>query len=338
MPVFAQLFGVHINLDSLPALGKAKIQHVALDKSSGVMRIQIALSQLLTAAQLRQVSGALEKKLGLEKCEIEPHYPPELFSPDYFPELIYALRAAGVPVNGFLEDATAWLDDGVLRIGLKNGGLELLREKDLSGTIQRILLDRFSLSLQVELREEGAPGREQDDAQERELVRRAQEQLQNSAVRETAKAASGRRSRKDANEPDGAKKGRLSFDIAGLPFAGNEVQVLKGKVVQTPPTPLREIGEAGGGVVVWGDVFQIDCKISRDGSKKIYSVGFTDYTSSNVLKIFSDTAKPDFMDTLKKGDTLLVRVDQTGPACHTGTRTCFDDGLLTGATGTGEAS
>lgn len=23
------------------------------------------------------------------------------------------------------------------------------------------------------------------------------------------------------------------------------------------------------------------------------------------------------------GDTLLVTVDQTGPACHTGTRTCF---------------
>ncbi|MCP2254575.1 phosphoribosyl-AMP cyclohydrolase [Prauserella aidingensis] len=27
-------------------------------------------------------------------------------------------------------------------------------------------------------------------------------------------------------------------------------------------------------------------------------------------------------------DTLLVRVDQTGPACHTGTRTCFDADLL----------
>ena len=30
------------------------------------------------------------------------------------------------------------------------------------------------------------------------------------------------------------------------------------------------------------------------------------------------------------GDTLLVTVDQEGPACHTGTRTCFDDGLLGG--------
>jgi phosphoribosyl-AMP cyclohydrolase len=28
------------------------------------------------------------------------------------------------------------------------------------------------------------------------------------------------------------------------------------------------------------------------------------------------------------GDTLLVRVDQSGPACHTGTRTCFSDVLL----------
>ena len=28
------------------------------------------------------------------------------------------------------------------------------------------------------------------------------------------------------------------------------------------------------------------------------------------------------------GDTVLVKVDQEGPACHTGTRTCFDDGLL----------
>ena len=31
------------------------------------------------------------------------------------------------------------------------------------------------------------------------------------------------------------------------------------------------------------------------------------------------------------GDTLLVKVDQHGPACHTGDRTCFDAALLGGA-------
>jgi len=34
------------------------------------------------------------------------------------------------------------------------------------------------------------------------------------------------------------------------------------------------------------------------------------------------------------GDTLLLKVDQEGLACHTGTRTCFDDGLLDSVTGT----
>ncbi|WP_205347401.1 phosphoribosyl-AMP cyclohydrolase [Pseudonocardia broussonetiae] len=28
------------------------------------------------------------------------------------------------------------------------------------------------------------------------------------------------------------------------------------------------------------------------------------------------------------GDAIVVVVDQTGPACHTGTRTCFDDDVL----------
>lgn len=30
------------------------------------------------------------------------------------------------------------------------------------------------------------------------------------------------------------------------------------------------------------------------------------------------------------GDTLLVKVHQEGPACHTGARTCFDDDVLLG--------
>jgi phosphoribosyl-AMP cyclohydrolase len=33
------------------------------------------------------------------------------------------------------------------------------------------------------------------------------------------------------------------------------------------------------------------------------------------------------------GDALLVRVDQVGPACHTGARSCFDAGLLNAVPG-----
>lgn len=44
-------------------------------------------------------------------------------------------------------------------------------------------------------------------------------------------------------------------------------------------------------------------------------------TSGHVQRVVSISHDCD-------GDTLLMVVDQTGAACHTGTRTCFDDGQI----------
>jgi phosphoribosyl-AMP cyclohydrolase len=43
-------------------------------------------------------------------------------------------------------------------------------------------------------------------------------------------------------------------------------------------------------------------------------------TSGHVQRVVDVSADCD-------GDTLLVRVNQTGPACHTGERTCFHRGV-----------
>ncbi len=44
-------------------------------------------------------------------------------------------------------------------------------------------------------------------------------------------------------------------------------------------------------------------------------------TSGHVQRVVSAALDCD-------GDTILLKVDQTGPACHTGTRTCFDGRAL----------
>ena len=45
-------------------------------------------------------------------------------------------------------------------------------------------------------------------------------------------------------------------------------------------------------------------------------------TSGNIQTLVSMSLDCD-------GDTLLVRIDQTGVACHTGSRTCFDNREVT---------
>jgi phosphoribosyl-AMP cyclohydrolase len=54
-------------------------------------------------------------------------------------------------------------------------------------------------------------------------------------------------------------------------------------------------------------------------------------TSGNVQHVKSVALDCD-------GDTLLLKVDQTGPACHTGTHTCFDDRELPLTAATSDAS
>jgi phosphoribosyl-AMP cyclohydrolase len=44
-------------------------------------------------------------------------------------------------------------------------------------------------------------------------------------------------------------------------------------------------------------------------------------TSGNVQRVVSAALDCD-------GDTILLKVDQTGPACHTGSRSCFDGRAL----------
>jgi phosphoribosyl-AMP cyclohydrolase len=46
-------------------------------------------------------------------------------------------------------------------------------------------------------------------------------------------------------------------------------------------------------------------------------------TSGNIQHVMSVALDCD-------GDTVLVKVDQAGGACHTGDRTCFDTGVLLG--------
>ena len=83
--------------------------------------------------------------------------------------------------------------------------------------------------------------------------------------------------------------------------------LIKGKKITQSPTPLREVNVASGTVVVWGDIFASESRDTRDGSKVILTYSFSDYTSSNNMKIIDDARNRERYDMLKPGATVIVR-------------------------------
>ena len=104
-----------------------------------------------------------------------------------------------------------------------------------------------------------------------------------------------------------AKASKAAFDTEGLPFKPGTVRVLTGHAIRTKPIPLREVSQESGTVVVWGDIFDVQKKETRDGSKVILSIYFTDYTNSNVLKIIEEKKAAQIYDKLSPKTTIIVR-------------------------------
>lgn len=71
------------------------------------------------------------------------------------------------------------------------------------------------------------------------------------------------------------------------------------------------MSQESGRVVIWGDVFLSDNRLSRDGKTAILSYSITDYTSSINLKVITDKKSAEAFEKIKKGTTLLLRGEVT---------------------------
>ncbi|MEG2295750.1 MAG: PHP domain-containing protein, partial [Oscillospiraceae bacterium] len=102
---------------------------------------------------------------------------------------------------------------------------------------------------------------------------------------------------------------KATCDIENLPVDSSTMVIVMGKAIKSTTIPLEEITEDSGNVVVWGDIFAIDKRATKDGKKSIFSISFSDYTSSNILKIILDNTKIANIESLKIEDTIVVRGD-----------------------------
>ena len=70
---------------------------------------------------------------------------------------------------------------------------------------------------------------------------------------------------------------------------------------------IKSVNAESGIVTIWGDVFSLEDRLTKDNQKKIYSINITDYTGSITLKIIANKDKWKIFDSISKGSTLLIK-------------------------------
>jgi len=317
MKDFGNLFSRVVSIDLPQELREGEITAMRVDKSKRTMEIEIELKRLIAKSILATVETHLTEKLGISRTLLLPRYPGELFTADYLPELVQAVKRQGALVNGFFENAQAEYRDGCLKIYLSHGGYDILKKIGCDRMLRQVIREEFGLEVTVQF--DGVL--ELSKEQMAETVRPPEGFVPPPVSANTAPApgaSAAPAAPKPQRQFSGKKESgpsmekqevRVTFDADDLPIETEKMTVLMGRPVRDRPMPLRDVTQESGRVTVWGDIFSTEKRESRDGSKCIYSINFTDYTSSNTLKAIVDSTKSETMDSLQKGMTIVVRGD-----------------------------
>ncbi len=95
----------------------------------------------------------------------------------------------------------------------------------------------------------------------------------------------------------------LMFETtAFLPTA----KLVMGKPINDPPVAMDSVMNESESITVWGEIFEVEKKETKNGKSTIMTASFSDRTSSMVMKFFVYNTNLDKYDFIKKGNKVLV--------------------------------
>ena len=277
------------------SVGEGVIRRMAFSRDKTSLAVELDFSRLVPFADIRAFSEALKSGLGLKEVYAVPKYPSSLFSKEALPSLIEELKRR-VPVNGFLDNADFEVSGENLKINLKNGGESLLKSAGMEEALAKIIYSHFAVRAKIEL-----SGNLSVDNGER--FKQRDEILEKLTPPPPPPSYSRQQS-----SPEQTPSIEYPADIAGIELEPTATLILGREIhSQEPPAKLDEVNEKSGRVVIVGDVFSLDSRITRDEKRMIITAMVTDYRGSITVKVIDLVKKAEgVLDSLKIGQTLAM--------------------------------
>ena len=312
MQRFEDVFGKYIEKKSdSQALRQSDVAGLQIATEDNAVRITLSSATLISHAAIAEAQRSIAMGLLARVVEIKVHYPAELLGEEAFLLIIDYLKAANVPVNGFFRRAEITYENERFTVKLPEGIAAFLEPLALPGKIAAQADELFGVRPQVsfvpvpdyELKPVEEPAPVMEAAPEvpppPEEAPPWEEAPIPPAETESAPAA------KAPAKPRAPKKEKanIPYDEATKKPVGNY------RAIKGTPVPIGTLGLDSGSAVIWGDIFSVDCRDTRDKNHFIMSIAITDYTGSINLKIFDELSLKPKLGDLKPGMTVLVQGD-----------------------------
>lgn len=305
--VFSSQFGINLPQQA----SKGELTQLDINKQSRLIILSVNFSELIGRDLLFEAEKSITKVLAYHAV-IKPHFPTELFSADYFPQLYAAVRRDIPSINGTLNNAEVKFENNTLTINLLNGGKTLLDSKGFDKALVKQIYEEFNLHISVIYT--GTFEVEENNEEYKAAIQNAQEKINRENLQKAAEFYQEEAETAKQREEIHAETTTAEIEIREGKFSTpqivqSSIRPLYGRSIRGKMIPISSISGDSGRIVVWGDVFDIEKKVTKSGDKNIFTIDITDYTGSTTAKIFNSIKESAVIDNIKKGDTIVVQGD-----------------------------
>jgi len=282
-----------------------KIEKVIVNKEKRTVNFTVRFSDIVDREELRALENVIiGSDLQLFASTFYPVFDVD-FKVDYYPNILKEVCRRILPINKIVSDSVMTLnEDDTITIELFHGGKSCLEKFNFDKELLTILRDEFGFNAGA-VSYSGLTEITQEDDEYLESIRHYEETLtrqENEAALEFQKVSL------DPNLPPQEIEVRKDKLLYPSVYPGS-ARPLWGRAIKSKTQPINTLTFDSGKVTVWGDIFNLETKVTKSGDKNIISIYITDYTGSVMLKVFAPIAECKPLENIKKGNTIIAKGD-----------------------------
>lgn len=313
MKTLGEVFSSLFNTSDFPQeVANGEILKLNIFSKARSIALTVKFNGLVSRDNIFDAEHKIAKLLSLSSAVIKPKFLPSMFSADYFPQLYLAVKHHIPSINGTLNNAQIKFEGNTLTINLQNGGKNLLDAKGFDKAFSRLVFEEFDLNINVQYC--GTFEVDADSSEYIDAIKNAQEQANRESLAKAAEFYSEESENSKEVEKKHFENTAEEIEIREGKFLtpqiiSSSIRPLYGRSIRGKMTPISSIAGDSGRVVIWGDVFDIEKRITKSGDKNIFTIDITDYTGSTTVKVFNTIKESASVDSIRKGDTIAVMGD-----------------------------
>lgn len=312
MKTLGEVFNSQFGINLPDSVSNGVMTKLNINNEARLVTFWVKFDGLIERQVLFDSEKCIAKELKVNAAVIKPQYSSKLFSTDYFSQLYLAIKRDIPSINGTLNNAEVNFDGTDITINLLNGGKNLLDSKGFDKALVKIIADEFNIHVGVKYT--GTFEAEAESLEYKEAIKNAQEQINRAQLEKAAEFYKDEEETSAKIKEKHAEECTANIEIREGKFATpqiiqSSIRPLYGNSIRGKMIPISAIAGDSGRIVIWGDVFDIEKRITKSGDKNIFTIDITDYTGSTTVKIFNTIKDSAVIDTIKKGNTIVVQGD-----------------------------